>query len=142
MGELADAIKMIAERHPGVAGTTIRAIHVDHEVPSVHAIVISQRSVEADGFVGPSWEDLATGEVASPEERIRTNPGLVGNPEQPAKLRSRIHKKPCCVHKVDPLTSAPFSSMPIDRISRMDSQSFKLLFLQRLRQPPLFVHAG
>ena len=41
-----------------------------------------------------------------------------------------------------PLASAPFISMPIDRVSRIDSQSFRLLFLRRLRQPlPLTVRS-
>ena len=71
----ADAIKMIAERHPEIAGTIIRATHAEHEAPSVQAIVISKRSVEADGFVCPSWEDLATSEVtASPEEDEESKP--------------------------------------------------------------------
>ena len=56
---------MIADRHPEIAGTIIRAVHAELEAPSVQAIVTSQRCLERDGFVCPSWEDLATGEVGA-----------------------------------------------------------------------------
>ena len=81
----ADAIQMIAERHPEIAGTIIRTVHKEHEAPIVQDIVISQRSVEADGFVCPSWEDLATGEVsASPEEdEPKPTQGGLGVPSSP-----------------------------------------------------------
>ena len=59
-----DPIK-IADRHPEIAGTIIRAVHAELEAPSVQAIVTSQRCLERDGFVCPSWEDLATGEVGA-----------------------------------------------------------------------------
>ena len=48
---------MIAERHPVIVGTIIRAIHTEHEVPSLHAIVISQRSVEVDGLKDPEEDE-------------------------------------------------------------------------------------
>ena len=54
----ADAIKMIADRHPEIAGTIIRAVHAELEAPSVQAIVTSQRCLERDGFVcqvGKIW---------------------------------------------------------------------------------------
>ena len=35
----------------------IRAIHMEHEVPSLHAIVISQRSVEVDGLKDPEEDE-------------------------------------------------------------------------------------
>ena len=79
---------MIAERHTEIAGTIIRAIHAEHEAPSVQAIVISQRSVETDCFVCPSWEDLATGEVtASSEEDEDSNQPRAGWQSKARKVR-------------------------------------------------------
>ena len=140
----ADAIQMIAERHPEIAGTIVRAIHTEHEVPGVQAIVTS---VEADGFVCPSWEDLATGEVsASPEEDEDPNQPRAGWQSKAARevearsfarLLSTLTdpQKALLRSQGGPLASALFISMPIDRVSRIDSQSFRLLFLRRLRQP-------
>ena len=107
----------------------------------------SQRSVEADGFVCPSWEDLATGEVsASPEEDEDPNQPRAGWQSKAArKVEARSFarllstltdpQKALLRSQGGPLASAPFISMPIDRVSRIDSQSFRLLFLRRLRQP-------
>ena len=87
----ADAIQM-SKAAPRNCQNHHPSHHTEHEAPSVQAIGISQRSVEANGFVCPSWEDLATGEVsASPEEdETQTNPGRVGSPKQPAKLRPGV----------------------------------------------------
>ena len=55
---------------------------------------------------------------------------LLGDPHgsaQTALLRSQVSQ--------GPLASAPFVSMPIDKVAHIDSQSFRLLFLRRLRQP-------
>ena len=150
----ADAFKMIEERHPEIAVTIIRTIHVEREAPSVQAIVISQRSVETDGFVCPSWEDLATGEVsASPEEDEDPNQPRAGWQSKAArKVEARSFARVFST-LTDPrkallrsqgglLASAAFISMPIDQVPRMDSQSFRLLFLRRLRQPlPLTVRS-
>ena len=149
----ADAIQMIAERHPEIAGTIIRAIHTEHEAPSVQAIWICQRSVEADGFVCPSWEDLATGEVSAfPEEDEDPNQPRAGWQSKAARkvearsfarlLSTLMDPQKALRSQGGPLSSAPFISMPIDRVSRIDSQSFRLLFLRRLRQPlPLTVRS-
>ena len=51
-----------------IVGTIIRAVHAEFEATSVQAIVTSQRCLERDGFVCPSWEDLATGEVGAAAE--------------------------------------------------------------------------
>ena len=76
--------------------------------------------------------------------RIRTNPGQVGSVKQPAKSRPGVSyscwtltdpQKDLLRSQGGPLASAPFISMPIDKVSRIDSQSFRLLFLRRLRQP-------
>ena len=141
----ADAIKMIVERHPE---------NVEREAPYVQAIVISQRSAETDGFVCPTWEDLATGEVsASPEEDEDPNQPSAGWQSKAArKIEARSFARLWCTltdpkkallrSRGGPLASAPFISMPIEKISRFDSQSFRLLFLRRLRQPlPLTVRS-
>ena len=150
----ADAIQMIAERHSENAGTIIRAIHTEHEAPSVQAIVISQRSVEADGFVCPSWEDLATGEVSasSEEDEDPNQPSESWQSKAARKVEARSFarllgtltdpQKALLWSQGGPLASVPFISMPIDRVSRIDSQSSRLLFLRRLRQPlPLIVRS-
>ena len=79
--------------------------------------------------------------------RIRTNPGQVGSPQgRGQEFRTPVGgtltdpQKALLRSQGGPLASAPFISMPIDKVSRIDSQSFRLLFL--LRQPlPLTVRS-
>ena len=143
----ADAIKMIAARHPEIAGTIIRAVHAGFEAPSVQAIVTSQRCLERDGFVCPSWEDLATGEVgaALEEDEDPNQPRACWQSKAARKVEAKSFarllgtltdpQKALLRSQGGPLVSAPFISMLIDKVSRIDSQSFRLLFLRRLRQP-------
>ena len=57
----ADSLAMINARHPAVAGSIVRALETNVEVPFVREV---QRCVdtlvEAD-FAVPSWEELADG---------------------------------------------------------------------------------
>ena len=107
----------------------------------------SQRCLEIDGFVCPSWEDLATGEVgaALEEDEDPNQPRSGWQSKAARKVEAKSFarllgtltdpQKALLRSQGGPLASAPFISMPIDKVSRIDSQSFRLLLLRRLRQP-------
>ena len=145
----ADTIKMVSERHPQVAERIIQAIRDRDDAPSIQAILSSQANLEEAGFVSPVWSDLASGRAeAEPdhEEFLEPKQPRVGWQSKAAReVESRsfegvmdlLHDphKALLRSQAGPLASAPFVAMPVDRMCCIESQSFRILLLRRLRQP-------
>ena len=59
----ADAIKMVQERHPGVARTILAALEENSAAESIQAITVCARTFQGVGFESPSWAELAEGQA-------------------------------------------------------------------------------
>ena len=57
----ADALKMIKQRHPGVADTIVSSLARHEKCSSIQSLLRCADALEAAGFEVPSWEDLAEG---------------------------------------------------------------------------------
>ena len=149
----ADALKMVHERHPGVAETMVGALEASEESSSIQAVLRCARVLEDAGFERPSWADLLEGR----------SPGRVSDDEDPCQPRAGWQQKAGSVlehHHHDhvvwprlrepeqalmrsqrgPLASVAFTSTPSDRCSRFDPALFRVLLLRRLLLPlPLSV---
>ena len=58
---------MIAERHPEVVATILRAMDENSVSHSIEAINICSSRLEEAGFVAPTWVQLVSGEVQVPD---------------------------------------------------------------------------
>ena len=144
-------IKMVNERHPEVA-----------ERRRLTTVTMHPAS-RPSSPVKPVWRRLvsaaqcgATSPVAEPKPnrttRIswsRTNPGWAKAAREVESLSFEgvmdlLHdpQKALLRSQGGPLASAPFVAMPVDRMCRIESQTFRILLLRRLRQPlPLTEHS-
>ena len=57
----ADALKMIKQRHPGVANMIISSLARHEKCSSIQSLLMCVDALEATGFEVPSWEDLVEG---------------------------------------------------------------------------------
>ena len=143
----ADTISMVRARHPEIAEVILRAVEARDEVPSVQAINRSVDSLADVGFVPPSWVELAREAVHPPTAED-------GEPNQPrvgwqavagravessflVSLRPTLSNAEGALLRSQggPLASAPFVSFPTNRVSRLEPQPLRVLFLRRLRLP-------
>ena len=145
-GSWADCLEMVQARHPQVADDIIRGIvsrargclssvactvlqEVGVEVPSWEALAAGERPEDTSGEERePSepkhgWQKFASTTVQEHHREVVVWPGLARSEQ--ALLRSQS----------GPLVSVPFTSMPVNRVSRVDSQPFRVLLLRRLRLP-------
>ena len=129
----ADALKMVHERHPGVAETMVGALEANEESSSIQAVLRCARVLEDAGFERPNWADLFEGR----------SPGRVSDDEDPCQPRAGWQQKAGSVlehHHHDhvvwprlrepeqalmrsqrgPLASVALTSTPSDRSSRPD----------------------
>ena len=88
----ADAIKMVQERHPGVARTTLAALEENSESESIQAIMVCARTLEGCRFESPSWAELAEGRApgGAEEEEDPCQPRL-GWQQQASSALERHH---------------------------------------------------
>ena len=150
----ADSLAMINARHPAVAGSIMRALETNVEVPFVREV---QRCVdtlvEAD-FAVPSWEELADGVRPPPshdeEEPNQSKHGwqkVAGHSLDDRKLQVVSPMLSACDQallrsQAGPLAAVPFTCFPTSRLTRLDPPVFRTLLLRRLRVPlPLTVRA-
>ena len=61
----ADALKMVHERHPGVAETMVGALEANEESSSIQAVLRCARILEDAGFERPSWAVICGGSAHS-----------------------------------------------------------------------------
>ena len=57
----ADALKMIKQRHPGVANMIISSLARHEKCSSIQSLLMCVDALEAAGFEVPSWEHLVEG---------------------------------------------------------------------------------
>ena len=62
----ADALKMVQERHPGVAEIIVGALEANSESLSIQAVLKCARILEGAGFERPLWAELAEGRPPAP----------------------------------------------------------------------------
>ena len=144
-GSLADCLEMVKQRHPQIAEEIIRGMREAHG----HMAVVEESGARLRemGLNTPDWEVLADGlrpgieecerepcqfrrgwqKFASEavHEHHRTNvvwPQL--SPDERALVRSQS----------GPLSSVPFTAMPVHRVSKLDSEPFRVLLLRRIRR--------
>ena len=149
----ADAIKMVQERHPGVARTILAALEENSEAESIQAITVCARTLHGVGFESPSWAELAEGQApGGVVEEDPCQPRLGWQQQASHALerhhhdhavwpRLREHERAMMRSQRGPLASTPFVSFPSDRISRFDPAPFRALLLRRLRLPSLCLFA-
>ena len=137
-GSWADCLEMVKDRHPQVAEYIIRGMNMAHGLMAV--VEESGSRLGEVGLDTPNWEALADGLRPGPEEQER-EPCQVGHGWQ--KFASEaVHEH----HRVNvvwsmvrsqsgPLSSVSFTAMPIHRVSKLDSEPFRVLLLRRLRLP-------
>ena len=59
IGPAGQTIKVVQERHPGVAMTILAALEENFESESIQAIMVCARTLGGVGFESPSWAGLA-----------------------------------------------------------------------------------
>ena len=147
----ADCLEMVTERHPSIATAMIEGI-TQKSQGCMGSVARSGEALQKVGMEMPSWMELsegvrpnnqgpqerdpteawvAEGSVAAVHEHFRETtlwPCL--SPTEQAQVRSQS----------GPLASVPLTALPVHRISRMDSEPFRVVLLRRLRLPlPLSV---
>ena len=148
----ADAIKMVQERHPGVARTILAALEENSEAESIQAITVCARTLQGVGFESPSWAELAEGqapggvEEEDPCQRLgwqqqASNALERHHHDHAVWPRLREHERAMMRSQRGPLARTPFVSFPSDRISRFDPAPFRALLRRLLLPLPLSVRS-
>ena len=142
----ADCLPMVRERHPTVADTMVQGLARD-TAPCFSAVRTCVTSLTEAGFEVPSWRML----------RASTEPVRADAPEPSEPKIGWQQKATRCLHQKfhdveywpslsnperalmrsqrGPLASATFTAVPINRMTRIEAQPFRLLLLRRLRLP-------
>ena len=152
-GSWADCFEMIAQRHPPVAQAIVNGVgtasgcfasvvaaiarlqEVGVEIPTWQVLALGLRPPHSNDEREPSqprhgWQKYASTVVQKSHREQVVLPSL--SPAEQAMVRSQS----------GPLASVPFTAMPIQRVSRIDSEEFRVLVLRRLRLPlPLSVRS-
>ena len=137
---------MIWERHPTVAHQFMVELEGHPDTPILHAVAASVRSLTGvRGFAPPSWQALAAG--ARPELREPDDYEGVcaqdGNMRLHLGLRSSVEKicSPELGRMCRPLIRSqggPGAGLvPTCRVTKLEAQLFRVVFLRRLRLPLL-----
>ena len=134
----ANSLKMVFDRHPDIARRIVRGLEGHHPAPSIQAVL---------DFRPPPWEDLMQQEP----EVSRDN----AEPAQPRQgwqkraiepvdtrflrhvVRSQLTDTEAALlrSQAGPLASAALTAIPSRKEFWLEPQSFRLLFLRRLRLP-------
>ena len=142
----ADAFNMVRARHPEIAEVIQRAVGARDEVPSVQAV---NRSVDSFGrrWICPAHlEELAreavhppTAEDGEPNQLRVGWQAAAGRAVESSSLRPTLSNAEGALHRSQggPLAPSPFVSFPTNRVSRLEPQTVRVLFLRRLRLPLL-----
>ena len=118
----------------------LQAIGDRDDAPSIQAILSSQASLEEAGFVSLLWSDLASGRdrtTRSGAEPTQGGVAVQGSARTGVPAVSKVSwtsstlRKRCFAHKGTHWR--PRFSLPVDRMCRIESQSFRILLLRRLR---------
>ena len=132
--------------HPAVAGSIVRALETNVEVPFVREVQRCMDTlVEAD-FAVPLWEELADG-VRPPPSHDEEEPNQYKHGWQKVaghyldrKLQVVTSTLSACYQALlrsqpGPLAEVPFVCFPTSRLTRLDPPVFRTLLLRRLRLP-------
>ena len=150
-----DALKMVKERHPVVAGTILGALESGAETSSIQAILKCSRIFHDAGFESPAWGALAEGRALEvvEEEEDPCQPRLGWQQKASSAIKKHHfkasvwpqlleHERAMMRSQSGPLASTLFDSFPVDRTSRIDAGPFRALLLRRLGLPfPLSVRS-
>ena len=152
-GSWADCLEMIAQRHPPVAEAIVNGVgtasgcfasvvaaiarlqDVGVEIPTRQVLALGLRPPHTNDEREPSqprhgWQKYASAVVQKFHREQVVLPSL--SPAEQAMVRSQS----------GPLASVPFTAMPFQRVSRIDSEEFRVLVMRRLRLPlPLSVRS-
>ena len=144
----ADALKMIKQRHPGVADMIVRSLVSHENCSSIQSLLRCADALETAGFDVPSWEDLAEGRrpEGTSEDGDPCQPRIGWQKQAATCLEKQFlsrdvwpglldHERAMLLSQQGPMASVPFS-FPTDRVSRFDSQPFRILLSRRLRLSP------
>ena len=151
----ADALKMIKQRHPGVADMIVRSLVRHENCSSIQSLLRCADALETAGFDVPLWEDLAEGRrpEGTSEDGDPCQPRIGWQKQAATCLENQFlsrdvwpglleHERAMFLSQQGPMASVPLISFPTDRVSRFDSQPFRILLLRRLQLPlPLNVRS-
>ena len=139
---------MIGARHPEVARRVVKGV-ATRSSRCLGSVADSTERLKTVGARIPSWEALAGG-VRPGARRLKDR-----EPNEPhhgwqkvASTRVNTHHREEVVWPLlspseqasvrsqsGPMASVPYTTFPVDRVMRFDSQSFRVLLLRRLRLP-------
>ena len=124
------------------------AIHDECDGDNIPTLLSNAANVRDASFTLPPWEDLAAttteeepkhGEMEPNQPRQGWQSRAVRDMEfrNLLAIREALPNPPQALFRSQraPLASVPFVCMPVDRVFRIDSQPFKILFWRRLRMP-------
>ena len=137
-----DALKMIKQRHPGVVDMIVRSLVRHENCSSIQSLLRCVDALVTAGFDVPSWEDLAEGRRPEGTSEDGDLCQLrIGWQKQAAtclekQFLSRDVWPGLLEHERAMLLSQQgLILFPTDRVSRFDSQPFRILLLRRLQLP-------
>ena len=145
-GSWADCLEMVKDRHPQVAEDIIRGMNLAHG----HMAVVEESGARLRevGLDTPNWEALADGLRPGPQEQERepcqVSHGWQKFASEAVQEHHRLNvvwpqlspnERALVRSQSGPLSSVPFTAMPIHRVSKLDSEPFRVLLLRRLRLP-------
>ena len=145
-GSWADNLEMIAQRHPPVAQAIVNGVGTASGCFA--SVVAAIARLQEVGVEIPTWQVLALGLTPPPtnDEREPSQPRH-GWQKYASTVVQKFHREQVVLPSLSPaeqamvrsqsgpLASVPFTAMPIQRVSRIDSEEFRVLVLRRLRLP-------
>ena len=149
-GSWADCLEMVKARPASCAGHDDRLSHP--EIRCLSSVTGAVNRLLEAGVHVPEWKEIADG-LRLEDLRVSEWEPCEGRGWQrhaSATVRSQQGRSGVASPllgraKSGSLASVPFTALPIHRISRMDSEPFRVLLLRRLRMPlslSMFVPAG
>ena len=149
----ADCLPMILERHPTVVHQLMAELE-EQDTPILHAVAASVRSLTGvRGFEPPTWHALAAGARPEPREPDDYEPGSVRKGWQ-HEVASRVEEfgredlftrvgedvQALVRSQGGPGAGLVLSTCPTCRVTKLETQLFRVVLLRRLRLPlPLTV---
>ena len=145
----ADCLHMVKARHSMISGTMVRALASADRSPTIQAVLSCERTLRVSGFDAPNWEDLAEGARPHHDESQEEEPNQPRHGWQKVAsmhLESKFisdalwptlsaQERVLMRSQCGPLSSVAFTAFPTSRLTRFDSQPFRVLLLRRLHFP-------
>ena len=137
---------MVRQRHPAIAERMVAGLAGDDPVACFHSVRQCRQAVLDAGLEVPQWQVLADSPPPRDDEPEPTLPKVGWQQQATKKLEQKFIREEVWPALGDsaralvrsqrgPLASAPLTSLPTSRATRLDAQPFRVFLCRRLHLP-------